>query len=253
MQFGDGRAGGAVPPAGASIDASYRILLGTSGNAGVGRLSRVKRAHPLLDHVVNLTPITGGAEPAAPADVRAQATRWIRTFDRAVSVADLADLALTMPGVARAAAYWAQQEGAVLVVATRDGDTPNPLSAVRTFLDVRRDTTIPLTLRGPTPHDVDVAVVVAAHPDWLPEVVEAAVRDALLRRFAFPAEQLGQPGFLSEVYALVDALPGAVSLRVSRFATVGNGGVADAVRPESSGWLRLQPQHLAVTITGSVR
>jgi len=247
--FGDGRTG-AVPPAGAAIEAAYRIGRGTVGNIGVGRLSRVKRAHPLVDHVKNLTEISGGTEPPTTAEVRTQATRYIRTFDRAVSVADLADLALTMPGIARASARWYQHEGAVLVVATADGGAPNPLSAVRAFLDARRDTDVPLTLKSPTAHDIDVAAHVDPDPDWLPELVAAAVRDTLTTRFSFPSEQLGAPGYLSEVYALVEALPGVVSARVTTFVTSGHTGVADAIRPDLTGWLRLQTQQLDVVVTG---
>ncbi|MFB4317348.1 putative baseplate assembly protein [Actinomadura sp. 21ATH] len=250
--FGDGRTG-AVPPAGAGIEATYRVGRGVAGNVAAGRLGRIKRAHPLLDHVVNLTPVTGGTEPAAPDDVRAQATRRIRTFDRAVSVADLADLALTMPGIARAAARWDQRLGAVLVVATAQGDPPNPMPAVRAFLDARRDTGVRLTLRGPRPHDLAIAVHVEAAPEWLPEAVTAAVRAALTGRFSFPAQQLGAPGFISEVHALLDALPGVVAAQVSRFATLGRTGAADAVRPAPEGWLRLLPRNLAVTITGRPR
>jgi len=53
----------------------------------------------------------------------------------------------------------------VLIVATAEGAPPNPLSAVRAFLDARRDTGVPLTLSGPSPRDVDIAVVV--DPDQL--------------------------------------------------------------------------------------
>lgn len=247
--FGDGRTG-AVPPAGAGLEVTYRIGRGSAGNTAAGRLSRVKRAHPLLDHVTNQTPVAGGTEPSRPDEVRSQATRWIRTFDRAVSIADLADLALTMPGIARASARWDTQQGAVLVVATAEGDPPHPLSAVRAFLDARRDTGIRLTLSGPVPHDVDVSVVIDADQAWLPESVSAAVRAALATRFDFPAEDLGAPVYLSEVYALLEGLPGVLSVRVTRFASLGGVGVADAVRPEPAGWLRLQPQSLAVTITG---
>ncbi len=247
--FGDGRTG-AVPPASASLEAVYRIGRGTAGNIAAGRLSRIKKAHPLLDHVTNQTPVAGGTEPSGPDDVRSQATRWIRTFDRAVSVADLADLALTMPGIARASARWDPQAGAVLIVATAEGNPPNPLSAVRAFLDARRDTGVRLTLSGPAPHDLDVSVVVDPDPAWLPEAVSAAVRTALMTRFDFPAEDLGAPGYLSEVYALLEGLPGVLSARVERFASLGSSGTADAVRPDPASWLRLRPQHLAVTVTG---
>jgi hypothetical protein len=158
-----------------------------------------------------------------------------------------------MPGIARAAARWDQRLGAVLVVATALGDPPNPMTAVRAFLDARRDTGVPLTLRGPSPHDVELVVRVEPDPAWLPETVTAAVRAALGARFSFPAEQLGGPGYLSEVYALLEGLPGVLSARVERFGTAGRTGTADAVLPALEGWLRLLPQHLDVTIARGTR
>ena len=90
--FGDGQ-NGAVPPSGVkNITANYRVGLGTAGNVEVLRLTRLKRAHPLLDRVANVTPVAGGAEPADASAIRTQSTRWIRTFDRAVSLSDLAIL-----------------------------------------------------------------------------------------------------------------------------------------------------------------
>ena len=161
--FGDGR-NGAVPPSGRkNVSAVYRVGLGLAGNVEAGRLSRLKRAHPLVERVVNPVPVTGGAEPAGPEGIRAQATRWIRTFDRAVSVSDHADLALTMPGIARAGARADQNGGVVLVVADSTGGVP-ALDAVRAFLDARRDVSVPLTLSGPHKRDIKIAVDLSPTP-----------------------------------------------------------------------------------------
>ena len=149
---------GARRPA-ANITAIYRIGLGLEGDAAAGRLTRIKRAHPLLDHVVNLTAGDRRRRAGRAGAVRSQATRWIRTFDRAVSVADLADLALTMPGIARARPGWDQVRGPVLVVATADGEPPPALAPVRAFLDARRDTSVPLRFVAPAPRDVQLSVL----------------------------------------------------------------------------------------------
>jgi len=262
--FGDGRSG-AVPPSGAkSVTATYRFGLGRDGDVEPRRLSRLKRAHPLLERVVNLTAISGGAQPAGPADIRTQATRWIRTFDRAVSVADLADLALSMPGIARAAASWEENVGAVLVVATAAGGQP-AIGAVRAFLDARRDTGVPLVLTGPSAQDLVIVLDVEPDPAWLPEIVKNSVRTALTGEqegapglFTFPARGLGQPAFLSEVYALLEALPGVVSVRIDGFAAAGSevqagGGPADVVTAGVREWIRLLPQNLTVTTSAPGR
>ena len=71
--FGDG-SNGAVPPSGKKkVTASYRVGLGPEADVGAGRLSRVKRGHPLVNRVSNATPILGGTAPAGIDDMRAGA------------------------------------------------------------------------------------------------------------------------------------------------------------------------------------
>jgi predicted phage baseplate assembly protein len=251
--FGDGR-NGAVPPSGSkNITAVYRVGLGRAGDVEPGRLSRLKRAHPLLDRVVNLTPVSGGAEPADAEAIRAQSTRWIRTFDRAVSVSDLADLALTMPGIARAASRWDQARGAVLVVATAAGAAPPDLAAVRAFLDARRDATVPLELAGPRPRDVRISVEVEHDPAYLIEAVFDSLRLALHGEdedapgmFTFPARGLGQPAFLSEVYGRLEAVPGVIGVIVSGFESDDTDPIADVITADVDQWLRLAPNDLTL-------
>jgi hypothetical protein len=252
--FGDGR-NGAVPPSGKkNIMAAYRVGLGVAGDVEPRRMSRLKRAHPLLDRVVNLTPVTGGTEPADAAAIRSQSTRWIRTFDRAVSVSDLADLALTMPGIARAASSWNQAHGAVLVVATAEGEAPPALDAVRAFLDARRDVTVPLVLGGPRTRAVRLTVNLEPDPAYLVEAVKDSLRAALYGddpgapgMFTFPARGLGQPAFLSDVYARLEAVEGVIGVRVERFQSDENGLVADVITADVDEWLRLDPNDLTIT------
>jgi hypothetical protein len=253
--FGDGL-NGAVPPSGRkNITAVYRVGLGRAGNVEARRLTRLKRAHPLLDHAVNVTIVSGGAEPADARSIRAQSTRWIRTFDRAVSVSDVADLALTMPGIARAAARWDQVRGIVLVVATADGLPPPAREAIRAFLDARRDITVSLALDDPAPRAVHIKVNVEPDPAYHVEVVKDSLRAALHGvaedapgMFTFPARDLGQPAFLSEVYARLEAVPGVIGVRIDQFQA-GDGAqlVAEVIVADVDQWLSLAPTDLTVT------
>jgi predicted phage baseplate assembly protein len=255
--FGDGR-NGAVPPSGRkNITAVYRVGLGRAGDVEPRRLSRLKRAHPLVDRLVNVTSISGGAEPADADAIRSQSTRWIRTFDRAVSVSDFADLGLTMPGIARAASRSDGAGGAVLVVASSTGEPPPDLVAVRAFLDARRDVGVALELRGPEPRDLWITVYVEADPAFLAEAVLDAVRAALHGddedtpgMFTFPARELGQPAFLSEVYERLEAVTGVVGVRVLQFAAdVDADLLADVITADVDQWLRLSPTNFTVTTT----
>jgi hypothetical protein len=257
--FGDGR-NGAVPPSGSkNVAASYRVGLGRAGDVEPPRLSRLKRANPLLDHAVNITPVNGGAERAGAEAIRAQATRWIRTFDRAVSTSDLADLALTMPGIARTASRWDQSTGAILVVATAEGDQPPALDAVRAFLDARRDVTVPLELRGPSARSVRLTVDLEPDPSYLVEIVKDGIRNALFGddqaapgMFTFTARGLGQPAFLSEVYERLEAVPGVIGVRITHFEGGGSDDVADVVTAGVAEWLQLLPNDLTLTTVAPV-
>jgi predicted phage baseplate assembly protein len=255
--FGDG-VRGAVPPAGRrNITAVYRVGLGRDGNVGDGRVSRIKKASPILDRAVNPLPVSGGAPPADSEAIRDQATRYIRTFDRAVSVDDYADLALLFPGIARAAARWRENDGIELVVADADGNAPEALEAVRAFLDARRDVTVPLTIAEPQPVDIAVSLALECDPTYLTEIVKLAAQDALYRSFTdgapglytFAARDFAEPAHLSELIALITAIEGVETVQVLRFDLAGGTAVRDVIQATRRQWLRLKPENSDVAVS----
>lgn len=251
--FGDG-IHGAIPTSGSrNISATYHVGLGENGNAAVGRLSRVKKSHPLIRRVTNPLPLDGGTEPASTADLRRQATRWIRTFDRAVSVPDHADLALLYPGVARAAARW-EVDHIELVAADADGQ---PLSAanqalLRSFLDSRRDTQVVLVLREPEAVSVYVHLELEVDAAWEERVVEEAVRAALYGEdpaglLQFGSRELGQPLHLSELYAALTGIEGVSWVAVRHLSlddTSGGFVAADVVHVGVTQWITTDADRL---------
>lgn len=256
--FGDGKRG-AVPPAGKRhVTARYRVGLGRDGDAGAGGVRRVKKAHPLVARAHNPLPVAGGADPAGASEIRAQAARFIKTFDRAVSPQDHADLALLYPGVARAAAHTAtdpaaRRELVRVIVADAAGEQPASLLAIKRFLEARRDNTLPLEVTAPAIKDVSVALYLEIDPAYLPEAVRAAVRAALHGDregapglFTFAGRALGQPAFLSEIYAAITAIAGVSFVEVTRFVlgAATTARVLDAIPAAPGEWLRLSPQHL---------
>lgn len=254
--FGNGIKG-AIPPSGKKhIRAVYRHALGVLGNVDRRAVSRIKRAHPLVTGATNPVPFIGGADAADLADLERQATRFIRTFDRAVSVQDHADLALLFPGVARAAARpWSA--GLEVVVATADGGEP-ALAEVRNFLDARRDDTLALDLVGPDPVDLWLDVVIEYDPALLKENVKRAVQDALVGEdargpglFTFAAREFGQAAHLSEVYERVggtNGVEGVTSVDVTRFRIGDAVGVFDVLQVSARQWLRLKAANLTIKI-----
>ncbi|AGP41497.1 hypothetical protein [Sorangium cellulosum] len=259
--FGDG-VKGAIPGQGKKhIVADYRTGVGRGGNAGAGSVSRIKKSHPLLEKAENPRPVQGGADPAALEHVRTQATGYIRTFGRAVSVADHRDLALLYPGIAKANAVWTELagtgvEGVRVIVADREGNAP-AVEPLRAFLDARRDDTVPLDIAGAVAVGLHLRVDLEVDPDFDVELVRQAVRDALCRAdedapglFAFAGRGLGQPAFLSEVYERILAVAGVTFVEVWHLDTLSaleEGApvrVVDTLVARPEEWLELRPEHL---------
>jgi hypothetical protein len=256
--FGDGRRG-AIPPAGKkNIACTYRIGLGSRGNARVGQVRRIVKSHPLVKAARNLLPVIGGADPASPAEVRSQATRHIRTFGRAVSLADHADLALLYPGVARARAWWGsvtyaggRTAPAIRVVAATSTGGEVDETGLRAYMEARRDNHIPLFFTRVEPRSIEIALEVRFDPAYFPEKVKDAIRASLAGHadgapgmFTFAARDLGQPAYLSEVYELLSAGVGVLAVEVVRFCPQGQEGVHEVITCEPNEWLSLDKANI---------
>jgi hypothetical protein len=244
--FGDSRSCGAIPPAGrGNITARYRVGLGAAGNVDAGRIAQLQKSHPLVDRVSNPVATDGGTEPAASEDVRTHATRYIRTFDRAVSLRDHADLALLFPGVARAAAHLV--DGAIeLTAATASGEPLVNSQELFDSLDKKRDTALRLVRKDPDDVAVAIRVYYEADDAFVLRDVEAAIRDALHGTdpaapglFTFAARDLGQAAHASEVHGVLSTVPGVTFVQVLRFDLDPGTGLRDVLQPQPHQWLRL--------------
>jgi hypothetical protein len=107
--FGD-NASGRIPPFGAEMYVSYRYGIGASANEiGVGSLSTLIPPSTVETYGISVTngasPI-GGANPESVESMRFSIPRSTgRLKSRAVTLNDYSDLALQVPGVAKAIAY----------------------------------------------------------------------------------------------------------------------------------------------------
>jgi hypothetical protein len=62
--------------------------------------------------------------------------------------------------------------------------------------------------------------------------------------FTFAERGLGQPAYLSELYARLEAVPGVVGVRVREFWARDAGELSDVIPAKVDEWLRLQPAGL---------
>ncbi|QFG36303.1 putative phage baseplate assembly protein [Paracoccus pantotrophus] len=254
---GEGR--GAIPPSGRrNVTAAYRTGLGAAGNTGAGRLSRIRKASPLIGAVTNPLPIAGGADPAGAEDIARQAVRPVRVFDRAVSIEDHADLALLFPGISRASARWRDGVGIELVAADAEGNGPADLAGFTAFLDARRDTGQALVVAAPQAVDIALALRIERDRAWLAEAARHEAEALLLGGgdlpglFSFAGRELSAPQSLSGLYARLLERPGIAAVLATRYRlaqpAAGTAEVADIIHASTRQWLRLKPSALEIQV-----
>jgi hypothetical protein len=220
VRFGDGRTGSRLPSGRGNVVATYRRGIGTEGNLDVGQLATALDRPRGLDTVTNPLPATGGVDPESIDAARENAPNTVRTFDRAVSVRDFADLAREFTGVEKAHASWVwdgEERVVHVTIGGEDGAPLGPLLAdVRTYLDARRDPNRAVRIGEFAPVPFALTVQVQAAADRFNEDVVAAVRAAVEGYFAYDRRAFGQAVHVSDVYAAVQAVPGVVSALVTR-------------------------------------
>lgn len=221
LRFGDGHHGARLPTGRNNVVATYRQGLGTAGNLERGRLATALDKPTGVSGVVNPMPASGGVDPETTAGARRNAPNTVRTFDRAVSLADFAHLAREYSGVGKAFATWVWDGQQRVVHVTLGGEDPAPLSddqlrAIRTWLDQRRDPNRTLRIERYRSVPFRVRVEVEAAPDRFNEDVHRAVANRLLDYFDYERRDFGQAVHLSDVYSVVQEADGVVWARVVR-------------------------------------
>jgi predicted phage baseplate assembly protein len=238
IRFGNGR-NGLIPPLGAGNIrlAYYRTGGGLAGNRPANTIIQLKTTVPYVDKVTNPEPAEGGAEAESLESLLARAPRALRHHHRAVSLEDYEDLALALPGVARAKCVPLYdlindpdtnhvQPGTVSLIIVPRTTEPKPvpnlelLDQISGYLDERRIPTADLIIVGPDYVRVDVTAEIALVSLEGASGVEREVAQTLAR-FLHPLTggldgngwDFGREPYLSDLYALLEAVPGVDHIR----------------------------------------
>jgi predicted phage baseplate assembly protein len=216
LTFGNGQQHGARPSTGVeNIKALYRTGIGTPGNVDAGQISLLATRPLGVKGVINPKPATGGADRESISQARRNVPLATQALSRIVSVQDYADFARTFAGIGKANALTLPTINRQLVhltIAGQDNIPIDPTSdlyqnlflALRTFgnpseplrVDVCETKLLVLSLR------------VRILPDYRLETVSPAIRAALLNAFSVEQRDLGQPVYESEVFSVVQQVPG---------------------------------------------
>ncbi len=246
IRFGDNEYG-AAPPDGSDIAVTYRVGVGRAGNVGAESLSHiVKKDHverdPLVPDIAptlqsiaavrNPLPAWGGIDPQPIEDVKqlAPAAFHAEPF-RAVTEADYARVAEKHPKVSKAVATfrWTGSWHTVFVTIDPEGRTDIPSDLKREVTDCVTGHTLAgydLELNSPIYTPLDIAIDVCVAPNHFRAHVEEALLLALSnqtlpdgkRGFFHPDNfTFGQPLYLSQLYAAIEAVKGVDSAAVTTF------------------------------------
>jgi Baseplate J-like protein len=256
--FGDGTYG-RIPPAGSTIRASYQVGGGRQGNVAAGTITVVRSGVNVSAGVTNPQPASGGADRESVEDARRHAPAVFRSLQRAVTKEDIAALAETFPGVARAVAVpagWNYVD--VFVVATGGPELTDVLRAqLLQYFEPRRMVTTLVNIRQPVFVAISLALVVGVDPTFFADDVERRVRDALEALFAIDRLAFGQPFHLSKVFEAAESVDGVAFAEVPGFVgrrSVPAGEVVDPVAA-AAGRIPLRPHEFprqgTITITTS--
>jgi hypothetical protein len=216
LQFGDGRTGARVPTGQGNVVATYRTGTGLAGRLGAGALTTALDRPRGLKSVQNPVPATGGADPETMEDARDNAPRTVRTFGRIVSLHDFTDQVRATGEVAKADARWIWDgfdRAVFLTIAAQEAELlgAQDLRRLAASLAAVRDTNHRMRIANFTPVPVRLQTVIRTDPAVDPGAVTTAARAAVLAALSFDRMSLAQSVHLSDLYAVLQSVPGVLS------------------------------------------
>lgn len=216
LQFGDGETGATVPTGTGNVTATYRVGAGVAGRVRARTLTNALDRPPGLRDVDNPLPASGGADPQAIEDAREHAPSTVRTFGRAVSLTDVADLIRESGEVAKAQSVelWDGYDRAIHVTVAGQAAgvfTDDDLRRLGAALQSARDPGSRVLLDNFRPLPVVLRATVAVDDRHVRADVLAAVRAAVLDALSFDRAVLGTPLHLSDMYRVIQDVPGVRS------------------------------------------
>lgn len=222
IHFGDG-INGAVPPAGLNVYANYRVGGGTIGNLAANSI--VDIASAINGVSVSASSTTSGGTAAETIDqIRSNAPRAFTTQQRAVTLADYGNLAMSLPIVSQANAV-ANTYTNITVYITGQGNTVptqatlDTVTAYLTGLDLA-GAVVTCTAASLIPINVGSSgspVLIGCSSRYSPTSIQIQATQAVQNLFAPSNVQLGGRVTLSSVYSALYAIPGVQYINIPLF------------------------------------
>ncbi|MEL6853769.1 MAG: putative baseplate assembly protein [Cyanobacteria bacterium J06607_13] len=221
VEFGDGKTGARLPTGFDNIEAFYRKGIGQAGNVRPHQLTALMSRPLGLKEVTNPLAATGGEDGERLVDARQNAPLTVLTLDRVVSLKDYEDFARNFGGIAKALATWTwmgQQRGVFVTVAGPEGAAIEAELINNLMGQFRQsgDPHVPLQVKTYRKALFRLKGGIKVNADFQAEQVLTAAKQALKAAFSFESRAFGQGVALSEVLAVMQAVPGVVHVDLDR-------------------------------------
>ena len=244
--FGNG-VNGVIPLSNAQIKVNYRRSRGDAGNLPAYSINAfeattLSTGSSLSGIVVtgNTSPTIGGSDAESMSTMKTNIPLSFRTQDRAVSLQDYADLALRVPGVAKAYGYLAGGGVALKALANETAYTSRTIAQSTIATDTSLETNItdyltPRSIAGvsftvtsaTTLQRVRVKLALHVLDGYVRQSVESDVINAISELFNFENVSFGGTVSLGTLYRTIMGVTGVDYATVSQF-TKGSTDVVDS-------------------------
>jgi hypothetical protein len=224
--LGDGVTG-RIPPVGLALKASYRYGVGVRGNVAIGAINRISGVLSASLTVSNAAVTAGGADWESIESMRLSIPQSLRSQNRAVTLQDFSSLALKVPGVNKANAFW-------------DSGTPNTVNvyiggatSAATNVSLRNSVDAYVTERAVVGKDVSVldrvlvtltiTATVYVLPNHVQSIVKANVEEAIRALYSWDKRDFGERLKQGDLYRTVMDVTGVDYVTLAVFSRTGSG------------------------------
>lgn len=266
VQFGDGL-NGEIPPAGAVIAATYKTGGGYAGNVAAARIKQIQTPVTGLLTVNNAAAFSGGNPEQALEQAKAVLPSFMRANDRCVISDDYAAVAVSVGGIAKAAASAGTcgsgcgSSQVVYAIPTGGGSLSiTQIRQISNAIRLKRPPNKKVLIRDAVRADLYVEALVTVSSEAKAAEVQSAVTNLLADELDLTSRQFGDLILLQAMYKVVDpsavrGVDGVLFRTFSvlpyanryRYGTAGNGTVTNIAY---TGDLRREWQ-IVVTAGGS--
>ena len=239
VTFGNGQRGARLPTGMENVRAAYRVGIGKPGNVAAKQVSLLTSRPLGVKDVINPLRASGGADPESRDRGRRNAPLGVMALDRLVATLDYEYFARTFAGIDKVSAVALPSAAASIVHLTIAGSDNIPIDVhsdlYKNLVEALHRFGDPQMSIQVVPCELKLLVLEASvgfEADYLWEVVEKQIREALLERFGFERQGLGEDVRLSEIVSIIHGIRGVTYVDVDVLDAVEEALAADSVALE---------------------